>query len=102
MALKSLNRMEEFTLNVQEILSERTKMINQLKQLKLVKKIYPTDANFILVQVKNADELYQKLVKKQIIIRNRNCAIPNCVRITVGTPEENQILINELKNIDNG
>ena len=102
MALKSLNRMEEFTLNVQEILSERTKMINQLKQLKLVKKIYPTDANFILVQVKNADELYQKLVKKQIIIRNRNSAIPNCVRITVGTSEENQILINELKNIDNG
>ena len=90
------------TLNVQEILSERTKMINQLKQLKLVKKIYPTDANFILVQVKNADELYQKLVKKQIIIRNRNSAIPNCVRITVGTPEENQIIINELKNIDNG
>ena len=102
MALKSLNRMEKFTLNVQEILSERTKMINQLKQLKLVKKIYPTDANFILVQVKKADELYQKLVKKQIIIRNRNSAIPNCVRITVGTTEENQILINELKNIDNG
>lgn len=102
MALKSLNRMEEFNLNVQEILSERTKMIYQLKQLKLVKKIYPTDANFILVQVKNAGELYQKLVKKQIIIRNRNSAIPNCVRITVGTTEENQILINELKNIDNG
>lgn len=101
MALKSLNQTEEFNSNIKEILSERTKMINQFNQLKLVQKIYPTDANFILIKVGNADELYQKLVKKQIIIRNRNSAIPNCVRITIGTPEENQKLINELKAIDN-
>ena len=102
MALKSLNQPEEFDLNVKQILSEKTKMMIQLEELKSIKKIYPTDANFVLIEVENADEFYQKLVKKQIIIRNRNSAIPNCVRITVGTPEENQILINELKNIDNG
>lgn len=102
MALKSLNQLEEFHSNIKQILSEKTKMMIQLKQLKSIKKIYLTDANFILIEVENADELYQKLVKKQIIIRNRNSAIPNCVRITIGTPEENQKLINELKAIDNG
>jgi histidinol-phosphate aminotransferase len=102
MALKSLNRMEEFNSNIEKILLERTKMIDELNQLELVKKIYPTDANFILIEVEDADVLYQKLTEKQIIIRNRNSVIPNCVRITVGTPEENQILINELNNIDNG
>lgn len=102
MALKSLNQLEDFHSNRKEILSERTKITDQLKQLKSIKKIYPTDTNFILIEVQNADKLYQKLVKKQIIIRNRNSAIPNCVRITIGTPEENQKLINELKAIDNG
>lgn len=101
-ALKSLNQLEEFHSNTKDILSERIKIIDQLNQLKLVKKIYPTDANFVLIEVENVDELYQKLVKKQIIIRNKNSAIPSCVRITIGTPEENQKLINELKAIDNG
>lgn len=101
-ALQSLNQQEEFNSKVNKILSERTKLIDELNQLKFIKKIFPTDANFVLIEVENADELYQKLIKKQIIIRNRNSAIPNCVRITIGTPEENQILINELKKINNG
>lgn len=102
MALKSLNQMENYHAHVKEILSERTKMIKQLNQLKSIRKIYPTDANFILIEVENADEWYRKLVSKQIIVRNRNSVIPNCVRITIGTPEENQLLINELKEINNG
>ena len=101
-ALEALNQSREFNSILKEILSERIKMMEELMQLKLVKKIYPTDANFVLIEVENADELYQKLTKKQIIIRNRNSAIPNCVRITIGTSKENQILINELKKIDNG
>lgn len=101
-ALKALNQLEAFKSTVNQILSERTKMISQLNQMESVKKVFPTDANFILIEVENADELHQKLVKKQIIIRNRNSAIPNCVRITIGTFQENQILINELKEIDNG
>lgn len=101
-ALKFLNDSNEFNSKLNEILSERKNLIDELNKLKLVKKIYPTEANFILIEVKNADELYKKLIQKQIIIRNRNSAIPNCVRITVGTPEENQKLITELKEIDNG
>lgn len=101
-ALKALNQLEAFKSTVNQILSERIKMISQLNQMESVKKVFPTDANFILIEVENADELHQKLVKKQIIIRNRNSAIPNCVRITIGTFQENQILINELKEIDNG
>ncbi|SMC45875.1 histidinol-phosphate aminotransferase [Moheibacter sediminis] len=102
MTLKYLNQQEEFNSKLNEILFERTKLINELNHLNLVKKVYPTDANFILMEVKNADELYKKLIEKQIIIRNRNSVIPKCLRITVGTPEENQKLITELKVIDNG
>jgi histidinol-phosphate aminotransferase len=66
--------------------------------LPFVEKIYPTDANFLLVRVDDADGLYKKLADKGVIVRNRNsvslCA--GCLRITVGTDEENKILIETL------
>jgi len=62
-----------------------------------VKKIYPTDANFLLVEVENANDLYQYLVDEKVIIRNRNSVVKNCVRITIGTPEENKKLIESLQ-----
>ncbi|HJA87167.1 MAG TPA: aminotransferase class I/II-fold pyridoxal phosphate-dependent enzyme, partial [Candidatus Parabacteroides intestinavium] len=65
----------------------------------LIRKMYPTDANFILVDVGDADKVYQRLVEQGIIVRNRNkvtlCA--GCLRITVGTKEENEALLAALK-----
>ncbi|MDO4229301.1 MAG: histidinol-phosphate transaminase [Capnocytophaga sp.] len=101
LALQILDNEEDFSKNVSEILSERTKMATELQALNLVKKVYPSDANFLLVKVENADDIYCKLVEKEIIIRNRNSVIPDCIRITIGTPEENIKLINVLKEIDN-
>jgi histidinol-phosphate aminotransferase len=96
-AINSLNNFELFEKNKKLILQEKKLLSETLKKLEIVKKIYPSDANFILIEVSNADNIYNKLVSKKIIIRNRNKVIDNCLRITIGSPEENKKLINELK-----
>jgi histidinol-phosphate aminotransferase len=96
-AINSLNNFELFEKNKKLILQEKKLLSETLKKLEIVKKVYPSDANFILIEVSNADSIYNKLVSKKIIIRNRNKVIDNCLRITIGSPEENKKLINELK-----
>lgn len=85
--------------NIKIILEEKKSLIQNLEKLDLVKKIFPSDANFILIAVDNADSVYRELVKKNVIVRNRNSVIKNCLRITVGSPEENQKLIETLQTI---
>jgi len=99
-ALNILTNKSEVDLWIKTILEERSKLICELQKLAIVEKIYPTDANFILVKVQNANKTYNHLVSKGIIVRNRNTVIlcDNCLRITVGTPEENKTLLKELKN----
>ncbi|MGB2685902.1 MAG: histidinol-phosphate transaminase [Olleya sp.] len=97
--LNSLNNLEEVTQNIDTILDERAKLKDALIKLDIVKKIYPTDANFLLVEVDDANKTYQYLIEEKVIIRNRNTQVKNCVRITVGTPEENNTLIEALKRI---
>ncbi len=101
--LNTLNdeKINQVSENIKIILEEKKSLIQNLEKLDLVKKIFPSDANFILIAVDNADSVYQELVKKKVIIRNRNSVIKNCLRITVGSPEENQKLIETLQNIDN-
>lgn len=81
------------------LLEERTKLIEQLKDFQFVQQIYPTDANFILVKVNNTKSLYNHLVDHRIIIRDRSkiSLCNGCVRITVGSPEENSQLTDALK-----
>ena len=98
-ALKALNNMDKFQQNVATILNEKEQLKKALQQLDLIKKIYPSDANFLLVEVENADEVYTVLVNQKIITRNRNKQVNNCIRISVGTPKENNELITVLKNI---
>ena len=87
---------------VEILLAERTVLVNALQKLPIVEHIYPTDANFVLVKVSDANAIYNYLVNKSIIVRNRNTVslCTGCLRITVGTPEENRILINELVNFE--
>lgn len=81
------------------LLEGRNYLINELPKLTFVEKIYPTDANFILVKVEDANSLYKQLADKGVIVRNRNsvslCA--GCLRITVGTDKENEMLIKTLR-----
>jgi histidinol-phosphate aminotransferase len=95
---EKINRVLE---NIKIILEEKKFLIENLEKLNLVKKIFPSDTNFILIEVDNADSVYQELVNQNVIIRNRNSVIKNCLRITVGSPEENKKLIKTLQNIDN-
>ena len=101
-ALETSNKTEEFQKNVETILTEKSRLIQELQLLKIVKKIYPSDANFLLVEVENANEIYSQLIAQQIIIRNRNSVVENCVRITIGTLTENKKLIEALKTLSNG
>ena len=100
-ALQVLSNEKEFQKNLNAILEEKSKLIEDLQTLKIVRKIYPSDANFLLVEVDNANEVYSELISKQIIIRNRNSLFKNCIRITVGSEEENEKLMNGLKIISN-
>lgn len=84
---------------VSTLISERKRVSEELEKLDIVQKINPSDANFLLVAVNNAPDLYQKLVKLGIVVRDRSkvhlCA--DCLRITIGSPEENDLLLKALK-----
>lgn len=101
-ALKALNIEVEYLENVRLILKEKERLIQALQPLKIIRTIFPSDANFLLVEVEDANNLYNRLLTKQIIIRNRHSVLKNCVRITVGTTAENNQLITALKEISNG
>lgn len=77
------------------LLQERVRLASELSRLSIVKKVYPSDANFLLVKVDDASAVYRYLVENGIIVRNRNniTLCMGCLRITVGTPEENSLLI---------
>ena len=97
-ALKAIREADQVKNWVDILLTERTSLTGELQKLPMVQHIYPTDANFVLVKVTDANAVYQYLVTKSIIVRNRNTVslCQGCLRITVGTPEENKILIQEL------
>ena len=98
-AISSLLQLDDFETERAIILAERERLQKELLQLAIVKNIYPTNANFLLVEVGNANSVYSALVSMNVVVRNRHSVIKNCIRITVGTEEENNILLTELKKI---
>lgn len=100
-ALLALDQISLATNHIATIIEQRLWLINQLKSItKVILTVYPSDANFILVKVIDANNLYHYLSEAGIIVRNRskepNCE--NCLRISVGTESENQLLVQKLKN----
>ncbi|TYP98894.1 histidinol-phosphate aminotransferase [Tenacibaculum adriaticum] len=95
---KLLENKKEVKKNIEIILRERDRLRERLATVKVVNKIYPSDANFLLVEVDNANDVYNYLIDEKIIVRNRNIQVKNCIRITVGTLQENEKLINALQN----
>ncbi|WP_162426288.1 histidinol-phosphate transaminase [Pontibacter pudoricolor] len=94
LALKALELDEQLKYMVEEIVQERQMLEAALPTLAIVEKVYPSDANFLLVKVKDANKLYSYLLDKGIVTRNRS-NVPgceNCLRISIGTTEENQQL----------
>jgi len=100
LALQALANVDQVNSWIKEILVQRDKLVLQLKDFDFVLDIYPSDANFILVKTTDAKGIYNFLVEKGIIIRDRSKVelCEGCLRITVGTPAENDILIRSLQN----
>ena len=101
LALKALENITQVNDWIKSTVQERELLTEALAALPLVKKVHPSDANFILVLVENATETYNTLVEQGIIVRDRSkvTLCEGCLRITIGTPEENQILLQALKSL---
>ena len=97
--LHKLSQIEQCKRQVLRIKKERDRLLIILSKMNIVEKVYPSDANFLLAKVKNAEYIYNELVNRNIIIRNRSKMVDNCVRITIGKKSENDRLINALKSI---
>jgi len=102
-AMKALNRANEVKDWVDKILAERTRFMKCFAELRLCQQVYPSDANFFLTRVSDANAIYQYLVNCGIIVRNRHkvTLCGNCLRITIGTKEENNALLAALDKFEN-
>lgn len=98
-ALDALTNRAVFEENMATILAEKATLLKAFKTFPVIKKIYPSDTNFLLVEVNDALAVYNELIKHDLVVRNQDKVIKNCLRITVGTPEENKKLITVLKTI---
>jgi histidinol-phosphate aminotransferase len=99
LALEALNNIDQVNSWIKETVAERDLLIQEVNQLPYVLKVYPSDANFILVKTNDPLAIYNYLVTKKIIIRDRSKVelCEGCLRMTVGTKEENKTLIETLK-----
>ncbi len=93
-----LDHVDNMKAQVEDILSERSRMIEELQKLDCVEKVYPSDANFLLVKVDDAELRYSQLVNSGVIVRNRNnvTLCDDCLRITIGVKSENNLLLENL------
>src|SRR5262249_10512824 len=96
--LEALENQAPVKETIAEIKIERGRLARELERLSFVAKVYPSEANFLLVKMANASEVYRFLVGCQIIVRNRSSVerCEGCLRITIGTPAENDALIEAL------
>lgn len=98
-ALRALEEVSKKNNAVKEIIEQRSILTNELLKLPITQQVYPSEANFLLVKVTDAPGVYRYLMERRIIVRDRSkvTLCNNCIRITVGTPEENKNLITALK-----
>jgi histidinol-phosphate aminotransferase len=99
LALKALENVDMVNAMIKELVTQREWLENELANVPAVIHIYPSDANFLLVKVKDATSMYQHLINNKIVVRDRSKVVlcENALRITVGTEKENQLLIQAMK-----
>ena len=100
LSLDALSREVEKNQKVEILKKERAKLQNLFSEFRFIEKIYSSDANFLLLKTTDAARLYDYLVANDIVVRNRSSQplCENCLRVTVGTPGENELLAQVLKN----
>lgn len=94
-ALQALKDKNWVAASAKKIILERERLFKEMGKIEGVK-LFPSEANFILFGVKGADKVYRMLLKKSILVKNFNGSIKGCLRVTVGTPEENNIFLKAL------
>jgi histidinol-phosphate aminotransferase len=101
-ALRFISNPRKVKNEVKHIVVNRKMLENELKKISFVKEIFPSDANFLLIRVDNAKKRYDQLLENGIVIRNRSSQLlcENCLRITVGTADENNKMVQILKKYD--
>ncbi|MDQ4119980.1 MAG: histidinol-phosphate transaminase [Acidobacteriota bacterium] len=100
--LAALDKKTEVERIVAEIVRQREILSEELQEFSFITRIYPSDANFLLLKTTDANRIYQYLVEQKIVVRNRTNVelCEGCLRITVGTTEENRVLLAALKNYE--
>jgi histidinol-phosphate aminotransferase len=99
LALEALQNEEQAKEKTNVLIQQKERLLKAFQQFDFIKKIYPSDANFILIKVEKANDLYKYLLSKNIVVRNRSSQplCENSLRVTVGTPKENDQLLIALK-----
>ncbi len=97
-AIEALKDKKMMKSHIKLIVSGRERLFSELAKIKGIKP-YPSEANFILFRVKDPDRAYKGLTKKGVLVRNMRGVVEGCLRVTIGTPEENKIFVKALKEI---
>jgi histidinol-phosphate aminotransferase len=98
LALKALEEVGQVNDMITELVQMREALKGVFEKLNFIEKVYPSDANFLLIKMQNARAVYEFLLTKGIVVRNRSNVLlcDNCLRITIGTEKENTILVDAL------
>jgi histidinol-phosphate aminotransferase len=96
-ALQELLNLDAIRERIRQVLESRNSLHENLLKLKCVRKVHPTEANFLLVEFHNAEQVYQNLLTENIVTSLKHPEIQNCIRINVGTEEDNLNLISHLR-----
>jgi histidinol-phosphate aminotransferase len=101
-AMKALDQLDTINAWIRQTVEERQRLAIRLNDLAIVTQVYPSDANFLLVRTKDAKKIHQKLMEQGIIVRDRSKVVlcEGCLRITIGTPNENDDLFAALSALD--
>jgi histidinol-phosphate aminotransferase len=97
--VERLADLDSFNKTVQLLVSERDRIMAELSKLSYIEKVFPSDSNFFMIRTPRHAELMQYMIKNGVILRSRHsmAKCQNCIRITVGTPEQNDLLIKLMK-----
>ncbi|MGB9716009.1 MAG: histidinol-phosphate transaminase [Thermodesulfovibrionales bacterium] len=97
-AVEALKNRKTLKGHINLIISERERLFDELFRIDGINP-YPSEANFILFRIKDSDKIYKMLLKKGVLVRNMKGVVNSCLRVTVGTPEENRVFINALREV---
>lgn len=103
LVLEAFDQVEQVNAWTRQLVEQRDKLAGELLSLPVVQQVYPSDANFLLTRVTDPGKIYERLVRQGIIVRDRSRVVrcEGCLRITVGTPEENEQLISAIRQMGN-